>query len=106
MGKKKEKSTKAGTRNPARGKATASTATSKGGTGKDAMAADKKRLDGIAERLLLGSRAFRADVVTLLAEVRKGQGKPSSKARKIFAGVAKEYRKAAKDLKKLSAGKG
>ena len=106
MGKKKEKSARTGKRGPALGKAAANSATTKRAAEKEAMAADQKRLDGIAERLLLGSRAFRADVAMLLAEVRKGKSKPSSKARKTFAGVAKEYRKAAKDLKKLSAGKG
>lgn len=66
---------------------------------------DHERMDGIAERLRLGAQGFRADVDTLLKEVRKGGVKPSSKARKVLAAVARDYRKAAKGLKKLSSGK-
>lgn len=67
---------------------------------------DHARMDGIAERLQLGAQALRADVDTLLKEVRKGGVKPSAKARKVLAAVASDYRKAAKGLKKLSSKRG
>ena len=63
-------------------------------------------METMAERLEQSARAFRADVKTLLVEAKKVGDPLSSKLRKTFAGVAKEYRKAAKDLKKLAAHKG
>jgi hypothetical protein len=113
MSKKKKKEAPKGKRSSAPGKAkhvpksaSSTTAKSREGKGKPGGDGEHKRTDGIAERFHLGSQAFRADVRTLLAEVGKEGGKLSAKARKAFAEVSKEYRKAAKDLKKLGVRKG
>ena len=106
--KKKEKSakrkpvTRVGGKKPRSGSVVAKTAK----TASEAPSADGKRIDGIAERLELGAQALRADVTALLAGVRKGGGDLSAKARKTLGGVAKEYRKLSKDLKKLADRKG
>lgn len=112
MSKKKDKKPlKRVERGPGNGKAASKSEGSAAGKGvaekaKPIAEADHERMDGIAERLRLGAQAFRADVDTLLKEVRKGGVKPSTKARKILAAMAKEYRKASKGLKKLSSKKG
>ena len=112
MSKKKDKKpVKRVEREPGKGKAASKSVGSTAGKGaaekvKPTAEPDHERMDGIAERLRLGAQAFRADVDILLKEVRKGGVKPSVKARKILAPMAKEYRKASKGLKKLSAKKG
>ena len=112
MSKKKDKKV-AKQAEPKAGKGKAATKTVASSTARSAAEKvkptpepDHERMDGIAERLRLGAHALHADVDSLLKEVRKSVVKPSAKARKTLAAVAKEYRKAAKGLKKLSTRKG